>query len=464
MTAAKPILALLLATAGLCTAQSADPVQNAVLKTQTDIERDTQALIELRAEIDRDRKPLAERLEALQSDVAELRAEADRTRTVQRQSEQQQADLIAEAKSVEEECRFLLAMFSEYARSMGTRAGAADAPRLEEQLAALELNEVETGDFAKLSEAVDQLLAVSEQWNSERVGGCRFPGAAVDAEGIEHRGTFALFGPTAYFADDTMAGLAITRSGIAQPSVFSEIPPEAVEAIRALVKGSETSVPLDVTAGDAIRIKEAKSSLFEQIKKGGFVMIPLLAVGFVALILSIWKAIELARIRIGNSAEARLAMEKVRAGQLDEARQLAQTIKEPLAALVSEAIEHRDSPREHLEEILHERVLGSLPRLERNLGTLAVLGGVAPLLGLLGTVTGMIHTFQLVTIFGSGDAKLLSGGISEALATTEFGLAIAIPVLLVHAFLARRARTILGALERAAVAMINDLKTRAEKP
>ena len=77
----------------------------------------------------------------------------------------------------------------------------------------------------------------------------------------------------------------------------------------------------------------------------------------------------------------------------------------------------------------------------------SVIGGVAPLLGLLGTVTGMIHTFKLVTIFGSGEAHLLSGGISEALVTTEAGLVIAIPVLIAHAYFHRRVKSIIAGLE-----------------
>jgi biopolymer transport protein ExbB len=106
-------------------------------------------------------------------------------------------------------------------------------------------------------------------------------------------------------------------------------------------------------------------------------------------------------------------------------------------------------------------VSSAVPGLERHLQTLAVLGAVAPLLGLLGTVTGMIHTFQLVTVFGSGDAKLLSGGISEALVTTEVGLIIAVPVLLFHAFLARRVRIVVGALERTAAEFVHRLKAHA---
>jgi biopolymer transport protein ExbB len=104
---------------------------------------------------------------------------------------------------------------------------------------------------------------------------------------------------------------------------------------------------------------------------------------------------------------------------------------------------------------MHERALATIPTLDRHLGMLAVLGGVAPLLGLLGTVTGMIHTFELVTIFGTGDAKLLSGGITEALVTTETGLIIAVPVLLVHAYLSRRVRGIVTSLEQTVVGFMN---------
>jgi len=104
-------------------------------------------------------------------------------------------------------------------------------------------------------------------------------------------------------------------------------------------------------------------------------------------------------------------------------------------------------------------VLTTIPVLRRYLGALAVFGAVAPLLGLLGTVTGMIHTFQLVTIFGTGDAKMLSGGISEALVTTETGLAIAIPVLLVHAFLARRVDNMAGRLEHSVVEFVDALES-----
>jgi len=86
---------------------------------------------------------------------------------------------------------------------------------------------------------------------------------------------------------------------------------------------------------------------------------------------------------------------------------------------------------------------------------LAVLGAVAPLLGLLGTVTGMIDTFRVITLFGTSDPKLMSGGISEALVTTELGLAVAIPIMLLHTYLSRKSDHLIGDMEAKAVQMTN---------
>jgi biopolymer transport protein ExbB len=117
------------------------------------------------------------------------------------------------------------------------------------------------------------------------------------------------------------------------------------------------------------------------------------------------------------------------------------------------AARHED--RETLESILQEAILRELPRLERGLSPLAIFGAVAPLLGLLGTVTGMIETFNVITVFGTGDPKLMSSGISEALVTTEIGLIVAIPVMLLHTFLSRRVDAILGEMEEKAVSLTN---------
>jgi biopolymer transport protein ExbB len=436
-----------------------DSVSSAVLQAKADIERDTEELTALRARIAEQRRPLAARLETLQATVKQCRADVERIRRLRTQGEKEQAALEAEANAVEEECRFLSALFVEYARAMETRVGAAEGARLVDRLRPIQaaLATEETADG--FAQAIGDLLALSEDWNAERFGGCLFEGVALDDNGIERPGRFAALGPVAWFAadDDGPTGLAVTQFGAAQPAIYNRLADTQTAGIRDLVAGAVAWVPVDVTAGDAIKVAEAKPTLLEHVRKGGFVMIPLLVVAVAAVALAIWKAFELGCIQVRPGKDVHVAIEAARRGNAAAAREAASGIRPPLRSLVEEAIQHRDASRDHLEEIMHEHVLAALPRLERHMGTLAVLGGIAPLLGLLGTVTGMIHTFQLVTIFGSGDAKLLSGGISEALVTTETGLAIAIPVLLVHAFLARRARSIIGALERAAVGIVNEL-------
>jgi len=93
--------------------------------------------------------------------------------------------------------------------------------------------------------------------------------------------------------------------------------------------------------------------------------------------------------------------------------------------------------------------------MERLLSTLGMLAAIAPLLGLLGTVTGMIGTFHVITLHGTGDPRLMSGGISEALVTTMLGLSVAIPIMLAHTLLSRGVDNMVGTLEEKAVALVN---------
>ena len=131
--------------------------------------------------------------------------------------------------------------------------------------------------------------------------------------------------------------------------------------------------------------------------------------------------------------------------------------RSPVGEMLAVGVEHRREPRELIEEVMYEQVLSTRLRLQRLLPFVAIAASSAPLLGLLGTVTGIINTFKLITVFGSGDVKTLSGGISEALITTEFGLIVAIPSLLMYAFLSRKARGVVGRMEKAAVALANQI-------
>lgn len=442
------------------TASTPADVRAAMGDITADIDRDTDALNELRAAIAEQRRPLATRLEELRKTVAAKRKRLEEMDARCRQSEERRDALGADADALAEECRFVRALFAEYARDVETRLGTADAVRIDEHLRPIQKALSRTDRIAGLSNSVQRLLALAKSVGVERVGGTVYSGVALDEEGTEHRGRFAVLGPLAYFAadDDGPAGVAVTRFGSAQSSIYDRFEPDVITSIRRLVDGAASPVPVDVTGGDALKIRAARPSLMQHLRAGGLVMIPLLVVAVVALLLAMWKTVELGTIRVRPTLALDTVLHALREGDGGAADAAARKLRRPLRDVVLAAVAHHDAPRDHLEDIMHEQVLASLPRLERNLGTLAVLGGIAPLLGLLGTVTGMIHTFRLVTIFGSGEARLLSGGISEALVTTETGLAIAIPVLLIHAFLVRRARRIIAGLESVTASLMNRLK------
>jgi biopolymer transport protein ExbB len=118
---------------------------------------------------------------------------------------------------------------------------------------------------------------------------------------------------------------------------------------------------------------------------------------------------------------------------------------------------YHDNPKSDIETLelkLSEAILRETPKINRMLMFLKIIAVVAPLLGLLGTVTGMIITFQAITLFGTGDPKLMAGGISQALVTTVLGLCVAIPTVLLHTIVSSRARRINQILEEQATGLV----------
>ncbi len=144
-------------------------------------------------------------------------------------------------------------------------------------------------------------------------------------------------------------------------------------------------------------------------------------------------------------------------GDREQAAQVASERTSVLARILNECLKHSRWSRASAEKAVRELLLAEMPVLDKHLDTLAVLAAAAPLLGLLGTVTGMIEMFEAITRFGTGDPKLLAGGISEALITTEVGLSIAIPVLLVHNYLRNRRNRIQADMEMYAMRILNRL-------
>ncbi|USD38321.1 MotA/TolQ/ExbB proton channel family protein [Ferrimonas sp. SCSIO 43195] len=227
-------------------------------------------------------------------------------------------------------------------------------------------------------------------------------------------------------------------------------------ALDRYLEGKSDVLPLDLSAGAALDQLRRTPSLSERILQGGPLVWPIVFIGLLGLIIAVERAWFLKRVHDNTDS----TMNKVNAlageGQWQQCDQMVAKRKtSPVYNVLRTGLAARSEPRDVLESILQEAILKELPRLERFLPFLAMLGAVTPLLGLLGTVTGMIDTFEVIHIAGTGDPRMMSGGISTALITTMLGLAIAIPIMLLHSVLNRQVEHIIGDMEEKAVALTN---------
>ncbi|MCH2382791.1 MAG: MotA/TolQ/ExbB proton channel family protein [Pedosphaera sp.] len=292
------------------------------------------------------------------------------------------------------------------------------------------------------------------------LGGHVYDGSALNTDGIAGRGVFAMIGPLVVFAgNDGRAGLAEQLRGSTDATLI-DIGPEHQAGIAAVVGSGSGQLPLDSTMGNALKIRQVEETWWEHINKGGVVIWPLLALGLAASLVALVKWVQLANLRRIQPSDLQSILDHVNDNDTASALALAKRIRGPAGELLQTAIQNAGESKEMIEEILYEKMLHTKPKLERLLPFLSLTAATSPLLGLLGTVTGMINTFKLITVFGTGDPKRLSSGISEALVTTEYGLIIAVPCLLLFALLSRKAKGILASMEQTAVGFVNGLAAR----
>ena len=223
-----------------------------------------------------------------------------------------------------------------------------------------------------------------------------------------------------------------------------------------VISTGEGRIPFDASLGNARKIEETKETLREHFDKGGPVMYPMLGLVCCAAVVAALKWLGLSLVPMPRAKRLASLLDAVRAKDIETARKLAAKMRGPAARMLRAGCAVLDQPKEVIEEAMFEKMLEAKFRFNRMLPFIAVTAACAPLLGLLGTVTGIISTFKLMTIFGSGDVKMLSSGISEALITTEFGLYIAIPSVLCHSFLSRKAKGLGDRMEQIAIRFMGE--------
>ncbi|MFP4160277.1 MAG: MotA/TolQ/ExbB proton channel family protein [Desulfobacterales bacterium] len=280
----------------------------------------------------------------------------------------------------------------------------------------------------------------------------------IDRSGEETEAEVLLIGNfTAAYRTADETGFLTHSSGSGQLFALSALPSGRMQGqINDYMDGGSTAVPMDITRGGALRQLTHELSLTEQIAEGGPIVWPILFLLGLGLLIIAERIIFLLRRKFDSEGFMRSIEELAKQGEFEKCRQACDGhSKKPLPRVIGAGLDCCHMPREEMENALQEAILREIPPMERFLSTLGMLAAIAPLLGLLGTVTGMINTFHVITTHGTGDPRIMSGGISEALVTTMLGLAVAIPMLMAHTWLNRAVEKNIGEMEQNAVTLVN---------
>ncbi len=196
---------------------------------------------------------------------------------------------------------------------------------------------------------------------------------------------------------------------------------------------------VDPSRGSILALLVQSPTYTERVQQGGVIGYITISLGLFGLVIVVMRFYTLLRVRAQMIAQ--MSSDKADPGN-------------PLGRVMQVYEEYGTADTETLELKLDESILKDAPKLEQGLSTVKVVSIIAPLLGLLGTVTGMILTFQQITLFGTGDPKMMAGGISQALVTTMLGLTVAIPLTLLHSWLRDRSKNLIQILEEESAGMV----------
>ena len=445
-----------LLSVSLLHAQNLEQLQDSF---KSDLESALTVLSASQKKIADEKVPLSKRINELEARVIEKRQELSR---LERSSDNQLVELNAlktQTKGLNEEKAYLNGLISEYAQLFETRIHITEVDTYQSAVGALQSAsknpDLSPGDFADAQVA---LLDASIDRLESLIGGKKFTSDALAPSGVLENGEVILMGPFAVFAsaDTASAGLAQLQLGSPKPTVV-DLGAERTAVIRQLSDAGKGEFPIDPTMGNALKIAATQDNLIEHMKKGGPVMLPIVGLGLAAVLIALMKWLQLSSIKLATPADLQLILSQIRTDNAPKALKHIDTMKGYVGDVLKSAVENRHEKKEYLEEIMYEKMLSAKPALERWIPLIALTAATAPLLGLLGTVTGMINTFNMITVFGTGDPRMLSGGISEALITTKFGLVVAVPALICHAFVTRKVKGVLGSMEQISVGFINGL-------
>ena len=440
------VISIFSAVASTISAQNLPLVHASVKK---DLSGAISRLNELREKIEMEKIPLSSEIRKLQREAREKRVEVDRLNRLRDNRDANLIQLKEEVKEGETELDSIARVLKSYTRSWSENIPPAEWIPLQKM----------AGKFSRSSTDATRneiikwhfnVTNISANFIQKQAGGIKFLGnAIVPPEGRREDGLFWAIGPILFFAgNDGRSGLVEKHSldtnvlgvdfigGVSLSEKPSRIIPTSEQTSNLIYQtltdkvGNLNSLPLDPTLGKASVLEIGEPTILEELQKGGIWIYPILFFALLSTLIAIFKANQILSIPLPKGPVT-----------------LAGDFSGPFERLRKTAQGYRGNKPEILEEILYEIIIDFQERLEKGLPLVAITAAIAPLLGLLGTVTGMIDVFRQITNFANPENSELARGISEALVTTKFGLVTAIPALVIHALLTRRLQGMISKME-----------------
>ena len=392
----------------------------------------------------------ARRKNEQQNILNQARAERNRQEQESERLEQlfedQQADIVAARAALDERLGALKELFGVLQTVAGDAQGRfsnsltnVQYPDRGEFLVELGSKMAGANSLASI-EDIEQLWFELQREISETGKTVRFDHTVTLANGeetqmsIARAGAFNLTGPVGYLQYDP---------GTERVSELQRQPEQSryTSSARDFSGATESPVTLgvDVTRGGILALLVESPTIQDRINQGGIVGYCIIGLGIIGLLIAIVRFVGLT-----NDSRKVAAQLKRDSASTDN----------PLGRVLAAYESNRNADTETIELKLSEAALKEMPRLTKGLLFIKVISVVAPLMGLLGTVTGMIKTFQVITLYGAGDPKMMAGGISQALMTTVLGLVVAIPMVLLHTIVSGQSRKVINILQSQSAGLV----------
>jgi biopolymer transport protein ExbB len=446
---------LLLATTVRAADTFDEAMERAALEYAKRLRTASDELTRTRERIAGEKAPLLKTMRAAEDRIIAAEQEITRLDTAQNQSLENRRRLLRDGETLRKNESYVSTLAHDGLKAFSDGLAPGEGQLLSERIQALQQtfeDPSKNGDGKTAVDVADFLLQRVQQ----SLGGYAAPGSAMIGEdSMVVKGTFAFVGPETYFRADQggAVGTVRAREGAPFPVAYGLPAWESAAAVTFL-QGRPAIIMADASAGKALRLRETKGTIWQHIQKGGVVAYAILGVGLIATLMVLQKIRDLSKMAVDSPEAVEGFLTILAEGARTEAQKAVGSLQATTRELFTIGLRHINQPKAILEEHLYAVVLRQRLHYERWLPLLAVIATAAPLMGLLGTVTGLVRTFALITVFGTGNAGKLASGISEVLVATELGLMVAIPTLVAHGFLSHRIQKNLSLLERYALEFV----------